>query len=74
MLEASTTQFAIYPLYYKKEFWIINTAYDLYLRYSSDKLKTIAFIYQQKASFVPFYTIQIIKFLPNDQVLSNKQL
>lgn len=45
VLEVSTTQFAIYPLYYKEELWITNTAYDLYLRYSFDKLKTIAFVY-----------------------------
>ena len=51
-----------------------NAAYDPGLYNSSDKLRTIAFLYKLKASFVPIHTVQIVEFLPNDQTLSNKQL
>ena len=51
-----------------------KAAYDLGLRYSSNKLRTIAFLYKPKASFVPSHAAQIVEFSPNDQILSNKQL
>ena len=74
VLEASTTRFAIYHPHYKEELRITNAAYDPYLHYSSDKLRTIASVYQPKASFVPSHAAQTVKFSLDDQVLSNKQL
>lgn len=53
---------------------MINTAYNLFLHYSFDKLKTIASIYYLKASFNLSHTTQTVQFLRNDQALSNKQL
>ncbi len=74
VLEATTIRFAIYHLHYKEELWITNIAYNPYLYYSSDKLRTITSIYQLKASFVPSYATQSVKFLLDNQVLLNKQL
>lgn len=72
MSEINITRFAIYYLYYKKEFQITNTLYDLCFYHNSDKLRTIISIYQLKISFIPSYTTQIVKFLLDNQVLSNK--
>ena len=66
--------FAVYHPYYKEEYWMTNAAYDSGLRYSSDKLRTIAFLYELKAFFVPSYAAQTVEFLSDDQTLSNKQL
>ena len=66
--------FAIYHSYYKKELWMTNAAYNPGLHYSSEQLRTIAFLYKPKAFFVPFHAAQTIEFSPDDQTLSNKQL
>lgn len=71
--EASTISFAVYHPH-DKELRMINAAYDPYLRYSSDKLRTIASVYHPKAFFDPFHTTQTEQFLPDDQALSNKRL
>ena len=64
--------FAVHHPHYKKELWRTSVAYDPCLHYSSDKLKTIASVYQPKASFVSFHSGQIIEFLPDNNVLLNK--
>lgn len=66
--------FAICYPHNKEELEIINATCNLYLYYSSDKLMTIASMYHLKAFFNPFYATQTIKFLSDNQALSNKQL
>ena len=43
-----------------------NIAYDPYLCYVSNKLKTIAFVHQLKAFFVSCQATQIVQFLLDD--------
>ena len=45
---------------------MINIAYNPCLRYISNKLKTIAFVYQLKGFFVPCQAAQIVQFLLDD--------
>ena len=70
--KASKHLYAVDYLYYKEKLLITNITYNPGLYYSSDKLKTIIFLNKPKASFVPLHAIQIVEFLPDDQILSNK--
>ena len=66
--------FAVHHPHYKEELRRTSAAYDPCLHYSSDKLRTIASVYQPKASFVPSHAAQTIEFSPDNNVLLNKRL
>ena len=61
--KASQYLFAFYHLYNKEKLLMTNAAYNICFCYSSDKFKTIAFLYKQKTSFIPFRATQIVEFL-----------
>lgn len=69
-----TLKFTAYHPYYKKKFGMIKTVYNSYFYSKTNKLEITISFYQPKALCDFIHTTSIIKFLPDDITILDKQL